>query len=146
MSDDAMRRKFSAAKQEVQQVAAAEQKVPESYDADGYAEFLKMKKQYGNQQLQDILKALDKLAKQNENFQEKIATNVKLDLQNYLDSHVVDATAAILRKHTEENEKLQRHIGYYIQKINEKLEILLGLMGMTFVSIAGFIIYRYFLR
>lgn len=145
MTMDEHQRNFRAAKQEVKQ----QQQSAEAQQEKSETDELNMKhvmNVLANKQLADIHKAIEKLGKQNETLQKKYAEGIEFNIQNYLDTHVVDATARILKEHTEKTENIQRNNAYYIQKINEKLEILLGLVGMTFVTIAGFTIYHYFFR
>lgn len=144
MTMDEHQRNFKAAKQEVkqQQVAEAEQEESSAQERN----FKAMEEYVANKQLTNIFKALEKLGKQNENLQKKYAEGLQFDLQNYLDIHVVDATAKILKQHCEKIENIQSYNAHYIQKINEKLETLLGLVGMTFVAVTGFVVYRYFIR
>lgn len=141
---DERQRNFKAAKQEVkhQQAAEAEQEQSSAHERNIKA----MEEFVANKQLTDIFKAVEKLAKQNETLQKKYAEGLQLNLQNYLDSHVVDATARILKEHAEKIENIQRNNAYHIQKINEKLEILLGCITIIFVSAAGFAAYSYFIR
>ena len=144
MTIDERQRNFKVAKQEVkqQQAAEAEQEQSSAHERNIKA----MEEFVANKQLTDIFKAVEKLAKQNETLQKKYAEGLQLNLQNYLDSHVVDATARILKEHAEKMESMQRNNNYYIQKINEKLEILLGCITIIFVSAAGFAAYSYFTR
>lgn len=143
---DEQQRSFKAAKKEAQaqqQQAASTEKKQEQPKAEELnmqhvADIL------ANKQLTDIHKAIEKLANQNETLQRKTAEGLQLNLQHYLDSHVVDATARILREHCEKIENIQRNNSYHIQKINEKLEILLGGITIIFVSAVGFAVYRYF--
>ena len=144
MTIDERQRNFKAAKQEVKQQQAAEAEQEESTAHE--RNFKAMEEFVANKQLTDIFKAVEKLAKQNETLQKKYAEGLQLNLQNYLDSHVVDATARILKEHTEKIENIQRNNAYHIQKINEKLEILLGCITIIFVSAAGFAAYSYFMR
>ena len=145
---DEQQRSFKAAKKEVQaqqQQAASTEKKQEQHKAEELnmqhvADIL------ANKQLTDIHKAIEKLANQNETLQRKTAEGLQLNLQHYLDARVVDATARILIEHTERIENIQRNHAYYIQKINEKLEILLGGIAIIFVSAVGFVVYRYFIR
>ncbi len=141
---DERQRNFKAAKQEVkqQQAAEAEQEQSSAHERNIKA----MEEFVANKRLTDIFKAVEKLAKQNETLQKKYAEGLQLNLQNYLDSHVVDATARILKEHAEKIENIQRNNAYHIQKINEKLEILLGCITIIFVSAAGFAAYSYFIR
>ncbi|MBQ3113914.1 MAG: hypothetical protein IJC05_06110 [Phascolarctobacterium sp.] len=132
-------RNFKAAKQQATETEQEESSVRER-------NFMAMEEYVANKQLTAIHTAIEKLGKQNETLQKKYAEGLQLNLQNYLDSRVVDATARILKQHCEKIENIQSHNAYYSQKINEKLEILLGLVGMTFVAIAGVTIYRYFFR
>lgn len=144
MTMDERQRNFRAAKQEVKQQQAdeAEQEQSSVHERNIRA----MEEYVANKQLTDILKGIEKLGKQNENLQKKTTEGLQLNLQNYLDSHVVDATARILREHCEKMEGMQRNHNYYIQKINEKLEILLTCITIIFVSAAGFAAYSYFMR
>lgn len=136
---DERQRNFKVAKQQAIETEQEESSVRER-------NFQAMEEYVANKQLTAIHTAIEKLGKQNETLQKKYAEGLQLTLQNYLDSRVVDATARILKQHCEKIENIQSHNAYSIQKINEKLEILLGLVGMTFVTIAGFIVYRYFFR
>ena len=142
MTIDERQRNFRAAKQEVKQQQAAEAEQEESSAHE--RNFKAMEEYVANKQLTDIFKGIEKLAKQNETLQRKTAEGVQLNLQNYLDSHVVDATARILRENCEKIENIQRNNAYHIQKINDKLEILLGGITIIFVSAVGFAVYRYF--
>lgn len=139
MTMDERQRNFKVAKQQAIETEQEESSVRER-------NFQAMEEYVANKQLTAIHTAIEKLGKQNETLQKKYAEGLQLNLQNYLDSRVVDATARILKQHCEKIENIQSHNAYYSQKINEKLEILLGLVGMTFVTIAGFIVYRYFFR
>ena len=147
MSEE-QQRSFRQAKKEAQaqqqQAASAEPKKEQSK-----AEELNMQHVadiLANKQLTDIHKAIEKLANQNETIQKKTAEGLQLNLQHYLDTRVVDATARILKEHTEKIENIQRNNAYNMQKINEKLEILLGGVAIIFVSVVGFAVYRYFIR
>ena len=144
MTMDERQRSFRAAKKEAQaqqqQAAEAEQEESSAHERN----FKAMEEYVANKQLTDIFKGIEKLAKQNETLQRKTAEGVQLNLQNYLDSHVVDATARILRENCEKIENIQRNNAYHIQKINDKLEILLGGITIIFVSAVGFAVYRYF--
>lgn len=144
---DERQRNFRQARnqaQEQQQQQAAEAKQEES---TAHERNIKAMEEFvANKQLTDIFKGIEKLGKQNENLQKKYAEGLQLNLQNYLDSHVVDATARILKEHAEKIENIQRNNAYHIQKINEKLEILLGCITIIFVSAAGFAAYSYFIR
>ena len=144
MTMDERQRNFRAAKQEVkqQQTAEAEQEQSSVHERN----FKAMEEFVANKQLTDIFKGIEKLAKQNETLQKKTAEGLQLNLQHYLDSSVVDATARILKEHAEKIENIQRNNAYCIQKINEKLEILLGGIAIIFVSAVGFVAYRYFVR
>ena len=144
MTIDERQRNFKVAKQEVKQQQAAEAEQEESTAHE--RNFKAMEEFVANKQLTDIFKAVEKLAKQNENLQKKYAEGLQLNLQNYLDTRVVDATARVLKEHCEKMESMQRNNNYYIQKINEKLEILLGCITIIFVSAAGFAAYSYFTR
>ncbi|MBQ8691368.1 MAG: hypothetical protein IJ516_06080 [Phascolarctobacterium sp.] len=144
MTMDERQRNFKVAKQEAQQHQTAE-KQEEKSETDEL-NIKHVMDVLANQQLADIMKAVEKLGKQNEILQKKYAEGLQLNLQNYLDTHVVDATAKILKQHCEKIENIQSYNAFYIQKINEKLEILLGLVGMTFVAVTGFAIYRYLMR
>lgn len=144
MTIDERQRNFKAAKQEVKQQQAAEAEHEESSAHE--RNFRAMEEYVANKQLTDIFKAVEKLTKQNETLQRKTAEGLQLNLQHYLDSNVVDATARILREHSEKMESIQRNNNYYIQKINEKLEILLGCITIIFLSAAGFAAYSYFMR
>ncbi len=147
MSEE-QQRNFRAAKKEAQaqqQQAAS----PEKKQEQSKAEELNMQHVadiLANKQLTDIHKAIEKLANQNETLQRKTVEGLQLNLQHYLDTRVVDATARILKEHTEKIENVQRNNAYYIQKINEKLEILLGGLAIIFFSAVGFAVYRYFIR
>ena len=136
MSDE-RQRNFKVAKQEAQQ---QERSQTEELNMKHIMDVL------ANKQLADILKAIEKLAKQNENLQKKYAEGVQMNLQHYLDVRVVDATAAILKQHSEKLEIIQRNNNYNIKKINEKINLLLGVLATIFVSMAGFVVYRYFVR
>lgn len=144
MTIDERQRNFKAAKQEAKQQQAAEAEQEESTARE--RNFKAMEEFVANKQLTDIFKAVEKLAKQNENLQKKYAEGLQLNLQNYLDTRVVDATASILKEHAEKIENIQRNNVYHIQKINEKLEILLGCITIIFLSAAGFAAYSYFMR
>lgn len=141
---DEQQRSFRAAKKEAQaqqqQAAEAEQEQSSVHERN----FKAMEEFVANKQLTDIFKGIEKLAKQNETLQKKTAEGLQLNLQHYLDSRVVDATARILKEHAEKIENIQRNNAYYVQKINEKLEILLGGLAIIFVSAVGFVAYRYF--
>ncbi len=142
---DERQRNFRAAKQEVkqqQQAAEAEQEQSSAHERNIKA----MEEFVANKQLTDIFKAVEKLAKQNENLQKKYAEGLQFNLQNYLDNCVVDTTASILKEYCEKMESMQRNNNYYISKINDKLEILLTCITIIFVSAAGFTAYSYFMR
>lgn len=145
MTMDERQRNFRAAKQEVkqqQQAAEAEQEESTAHERNIKA----MEEFVANKQLTDIFKAVEKLAKQNENLQKKYAEGLQFNLQNYLDNCVVDTTASILKEYCEKMESMQRNNNYYISKINDKLEILLTCITIIFVSAAGFTAYSYFMR
>lgn len=144
MTMDERQRNFRAAKQEVklQQAAEAEQEESTARERN----FKAMEEFVANKQLTDIFKAVEKLAKQNENLQKKYAEGLQFNLQNYLDNCVVDTTASILKEYCEKMESMQRNNNYYISKINDKLEILLTCITIIFVSAAGFTAYSYFMR
>ena len=145
MTMDERQRNFRAAKQEVkqqQQAAEAEQEESTARERN----FKAMEEFVANKQLTDIFKAVEKLAKQNENLQKKYAEGLQFNLQNYLDNCVVDTTAGILKEYCEKMESMQRNNNYYISKINDKLEILLTCITIIFVSVAGFTAYSYFMR
>ena len=144
MTMDERQRNFKVAKQEVKQQQAVEVEQEESTARE--RNFKAMEEFVANKQLTDIFKAVEKLSKQIETMQKKYAEGLQFNLQNYLDSHVVDATARILKEHAEKIENIQRNNAYHIQKINEKLEILLGCITIIFVSAAGFAAYSYFMR
>ena len=145
MTMDERQRNFRAAKQEVKQQQQATETEQEESSVHEH-NFKAMEEYVANKQLTAIHTAIEKLGKQNETLQKKYAEGLQLNLQNYLDTHVIDATSRILKQHCEKIENIQSYNAYYIQKINEKLEILLGLVGMTFVAITGFVVYRYFIR
>lgn len=144
MTMDERQRNFRAAKQEVKQQQAAEAEQEESTARE--RNFKAMEEFVANKQLTDIFKAVEKLAKQNENLQKKYAEGLQFNLQNYLDNCVVDTTASILKEYCEKMESMQRNNNYYISKINDKLEILLTCITIIFVSAAGFTAYSYFMR
>ena len=144
MTMDERQRNFRAAKQEVKQQQAAEAEQEESTARE--RNFKAMEEFVANKQLTDIFKAVEKLAKQNENLQKKYAEGLRFNLQNYLDNCVVDTTASILKEYCEKMESMQRNNNYYISKINDKLEILLTCITIIFVSAAGFTAYSYFMR
>lgn len=141
---DEQQRSFRAAKKVAQQQQAAEVQPEQSQTEEKIlqqaADIL------ANKQLKDISTQIEKITKQNETLQKKTAEGLQLNLQHYLDTRVVDATARILKEHTEKMENIQRNNAYHIQKINEKLEILLGCITIIFVSAAGFAAYSYFMR
>lgn len=141
---DEQQRSFRAAKKVAQQQQAAEVQPEQSQTEEKIlqqaADIL------ANKQLKDISTQIEKITKQNETLQKKTAEGLQLNLQHYLDTRVVDATARILKEHTEKMENIQRNNAYHIQKINEKLEILLGCITIIFVSAAGFAVYNYFMR
>lgn len=141
---DERQRNFQTAKKEAQQhQTAAKQEEKSETDELNMKHVMNV---LANKQLADIHKAIEKLGKQNEILQKKYAEGMELNLQNYLDTHVIDATSRILKQHCEKIENIQSYNTHYIQKINEKLETLLGLVGMTFVAVTGFAVYRYFMR
>ncbi|MBO5404046.1 MAG: hypothetical protein J5987_03275 [Phascolarctobacterium sp.] len=141
---DEQQRSFRAAKKVAQQQQAAEVQPEQSQTEEKIlqqaADIL------ANKQLKDISTQIEKITKQNETLQKKTAEGLQLNLQHYLDTRVVDATARILKEHAEKIENIQRNNAYHIQKINEKLEILLGCITIIFVSAAGFAAYSYFMR
>ena len=144
MTIDERQRNFKAAKQEVKQQQAAE---AEQEESTAHERNIKAMEEFvANKQLTDIFKAVEKLAKQNENLQKKYAEGLQFNLQNYLDNCVVDTTASILKEYCEKMESMQRNNNYYISKINDKLEILLTCITIIFVSVAGFTAYSYFMR
>ena len=144
MTMDERQRNFRAAKQEVKQQQAAE---AEQEESTAHERNIKAMEEFvANKQLTDIFKAVEKLAKQNENLQKKYAEGLRFNLQNYLDNCVVDTTASILKEYCEKMESMQRNNNYYISKINDKLEILLTCITIIFVSAAGFTAYSYFMR
>ena len=144
MTIDERQRNFKAAKQEVKQQQAAE---AEQEESTAHERNIKAIEEFvANKQLTDIFKAVEKLAKQNENLQKKYAEGLQFNLQNYLDNCVVDTTASILKEYCEKMESMQRNNNYYISKINDKLEILLTCITIIFVSAAGFAAYSYFMR
>ena len=144
MTIDERQRNFKAAKQEVKQQQAAE---AEQEESTAHERNIKAIEEFvANKQLTDIFKAVEKLAKQNENLQKKYAEGLQFNLQNYLDNCVVDTTASILKEYCEKMESMQRNNNYYTSKINDKLEILLTCITIIFVSAAGFAAYSYFMR
>ena len=144
MTIDERQRNFKAAKQEVKQQQAAE---AEQEESTAHERNIKAMEEFvANKQLTDIFKAVEKLAKQNENLQKKYAEGLQFNLQNYLDNCVVDTTASILKEYCEKMESMQRNNNYYISKINDKLELLLTCITIIFVSAAGFAAYSYFMR
>ena len=144
MTMDERQRNFKAAKQEAKQQQTAEAEQAQSSVHERNIKY--MEEYVANKQLTDIFKGIEKLTKLIETLQRKTSEGLQLNLQNYLDTRVVDATARILREHCEKMEGMQRNHNYYIQKINEKLEILLTCITIIFVSAAGFAAYSYFMR
>lgn len=142
--NDERAKNFKAAKQEAQQQQTAVEEKPQSQsdvvNLQAMVDFV------ANQQLTNIQKSLEQLAKQNENFQKRTANGLQIELQHYLDSEIVKRTAAVLKEHTERLEKKQDANVYYFQKINEKLEIISVGLAMIFGSASLASVYYLFLR
>ena len=144
MTMDERQRNFKAAKQEVKQQQAAEAKQEESSVHE--RNIRAMEEYVANKQLTDILKGIEKLGKQNETLQARLAERLQVNLQHYLDVRIVEETKEILEKHTKKMESIQADIEDSLRIINEKLILLLGGFVIIIISVAGFTAYRYFIR
>lgn len=144
MTIDERQRNFKAAKQEAkqQQAAEAEQEQSSVHERNIRA----MEEYVANKQLTDILKGIEKLAKQNETLQARLAERLQVNLQHYLDVRIVEETKEILEKHTKKMESIQADIEDSLRIINEKLILLLGGFAIIIITAAGFAAYRYFMR
>ena len=141
---DERQRNFKAAKQEAkqQQAAEAEQEQSSVHERNIRA----MEEYVANKQLTDILKGIEKLAKQNETLQARLAERLQVNLQHYLDVRIVEETKEILEKHTKKMESIQADIEDSLRIINEKLILLLGGFAIIIITAVGFAAYRYFMR
>lgn len=144
MTIDERQRNFKAAKQEAkqQQAAEAEQEQSSVHERNIRA----MEEYVANKQLTDILKGIEKLAKQNETLQARLAERLQVNLQHYLDVRIVEETKEILEKHTKKMESIQADIEDSLRIINEKLILLLGGFAIIIITAVGFAAYRYFMR
>ena len=144
MTMDERQRNFRAAKQEAkqQQAAEAEQEQSSVHERNIRA----MEEYVANKQLTDILKGIEKLGKQNETLQARLAERLQVNLQHYLDVRIVEETKEILEKHTKRMESIQADIEDSLRIINEKLILLLGGFAIIIITAAGFAAYRYFMR
>lgn len=144
MTMDERQRNFKAAKQEAkqQQAAEAEQEQSSVHERNIRA----MEEYVANKQLTDILKGIEKLGKQNETLQARLAERLQVNLQHYLDVRIVEETKEILEKHTKRMESIQADIEDSLRIINEKLILLLGGFAIIIITAAGFAAYRYFMR
>lgn len=145
MTMDERQRNFRAAKQEVKQ----QQQVAEAQQEKSETEELNMKHVadiFANKQLTDIHKAIEKLGKQNENLQARLAESLQVNLQHYLDVNVAEETKEILEKHTKKTESIQADIEDSLRIINEKLILVLGGFAIIIIMATGFVAYRYFIR
>ena len=144
MTIDERQRNFKAAKQEAkqQQAAEAEQEQSSVHERNIRA----MEEYVANKQLTDILKGIEKLGKQNETLQARLAERLQVNLQHYLDVRIVEETKEILEKHTKRMESIQADIEDSLRIINEKLILLLGGFAIIIITAAGFAAYRYFMR
>lgn len=144
MTIDERQRNFKAAKQEAkqQQAAEAEQEQSSVHERNIRA----MEEYVANKQLTDILKGIEKLGKQNETLQARLAERLQVNLQHYLDVRIVEETKEILEKHTKKMESIQADIEDSLRIINEKLILLLGGFAIIIITAAGFAAYRYFMR
>lgn len=144
MTIDERQRNFKVAKQEVkqQQAAEAEQEQSSVHERNIRA----MEEYVANKQLTDILKGIEKLAKQNETLQARLAERLQVNLQHYLDVRIVEETKEILEKHTKKMESIQADIEDSLRIINEKLILLLGGFAIIIITAVGFAAYRYFMR
>ena len=142
---DERQRNFRAAKQEVKQ----QQQATEAQQEKSETEELNMKHVadiLANKQLTDIHKAIEKLGKQNENLQARLAESLQVNLQHYLDVNVAEETKEILEKHTKKTESIQADIEDSLRIINEKLILVLGGFAIIIIMATGFVAYRYFIR
>ncbi|MBQ8691390.1 MAG: hypothetical protein IJ516_06195 [Phascolarctobacterium sp.] len=145
MTMDERQRNFRAAKQEVKQ----QQQATEAQQEKSETEELNMKHVadiLANKQLTDIHKAIEKLGKQNENLQARLAESLQVNLQHYLDVNVAEETKEILEKHTKKTESIQADIEDSLRIINEKLILVLGGFAIIIIMATGFVAYRYFIR
>lgn len=144
MTIDERQRNFKAAKQEAkqQQAAEAEQEQSSVHERNIRA----MEEYVANKQLTDILKGIEKLGKQNETLQARLAERLQVNLQHYLDVRIVEETKEILEKHTKRMESIQADIEDSLRIINEKLILLLGGFAIIIITAVGFAAYRYFMR
>ena len=144
MTIDERQRNFKAAKQEAkqQQAAEAEQEQSSVHERNIRA----MEEYVANKQLTDILKGIEKLGKQNETLQARLAERLQVNLQHYLDVRIVEETKEILEKHTKKMESIQADIEDSLRIINEKLILLLGGFAIIIITAVGFAAYRYFMR
>ena len=131
-----------AQEQQQQQAAEAEQEQSSVHERNIRA----MEEYVANKQLTDILKGIEKLGKQNETLQARLAERLQVNLQHYLDVRIVEETKEILEKHTKRMESIQADIEDSLRIINEKLILLLGGFAIIIISVAGFTVYRYFMR
>lgn len=129
---DAMSRKFNKAKNELQG-----NETEQEQSKDDELDFKHIQEVLSNKQLLKILKEIEKLNKQNENMQKRAVTQMQISLENYLDNHVVDATGAILREHTNVMQGMMTRNNRLVADLNEKLGMLLcGLIVVLIVLVA----------
>lgn len=141
MTNDAMARKFSQAKQEALQQSDVE--VSQQNVAESSKEVVKIKKMLENEQMKRIESLLVKIEKQQEINTKQASQNLQIYLQNYLDTRIVDATSTTLKIHSEKMENIQRNTHYYLVNLNEKLNFLFLGFAMTLCSLLLYTIYNY---
>lgn len=140
--NDELKQKFKSAKQEVQQQQSTTNETKQEQSKTEEVNIKHLQEVFANKQLADIQKYLEKIAKQNETNQQRALKHMQIDLENYLDSQVVDATKRVLSQHTEKMETMQRNTYYHIKQINEKLNYLIFGLSIIFMTVLIYSVYR----
>lgn len=140
--NDELKQKFRAAKQEVQQQQSTTNETKQEQSKAEEVNVKHLQEVFANKQLTDIQKSLEKIAKQNEINQQRALKHMQIELENYLDSQVVDATKRVLSQHTDKMETMQRNTYYHIKQINEKLNYLIFGLGVIFMTVLIYLVYR----
>ena len=140
--NDELKQKFKAAKQEVQQQQSTSTETNQEQSQTEEVNVKYLQEVFANKQLTNIQKTLEKISKQNEINQQRALKHMQIDLENYLDSQVVDATKRVLSQHTEKMETIQRNTYYHIKQINEKLNSLILGLGVIFMTVLIYLVYR----
>lgn len=140
--NDELKQKFKSAKQEVQQQQSTTNETKQEQSKTEEVNIKHLQEVFANKQLADIQKSLEKIAKQNETNQQRALKHMQIDLENYLDSQVVDATKRVLSQHTEKMETMQRNTYYHIKQINEKLNYLIFGLSIIFMTVLIYSVYR----